>query len=121
MATQIIEVREASPPRRQFSDDDKARVVSEAMMAGSSVAAVARRHRVCASLIYRWRRELLGDARAERPASPFVPVHVETSSVPQQGGPLPGIVEVVSPSGHVVRLTPPIDARVLKAVLAGMT
>ncbi|WP_226019838.1 transposase, partial [Novosphingobium sp. FKTRR1] len=41
----------ASPPRRQFSDDDKARVVSEAMMAGSSVAAVARRHSVCASLI----------------------------------------------------------------------
>ena len=58
MATQIIEVREASPPRRQFSDDDKARVVSEAMMPGSSVTAVARRHRICASLIYRWRREL---------------------------------------------------------------
>ncbi|WP_226019837.1 hypothetical protein [Novosphingobium sp. FKTRR1] len=47
-----------------------------------------------------------------------MPVHVETSSVPQQGGPLPGIVEVVSPSGHVVRLTPPIDARVLMRIPA---
>lgn len=121
MATQIIEVREASPPRRQFSDDDKARVVSEAMMPGSSVTAVARRHRICASLIYHWRRELLGGERSERAASPFVPVEVASPPAPHSASPSPGIVEVVAPSGHVVRLTPPIDARVLKAVLAGLT
>jgi transposase len=120
MATQIIEVREASPPRRQFSDDDKARVVSEAMMPGSSVTAVARRHRICASLIYRWRRELLGGERVERPAPSFVPVEVATAPASRSAGSSPGIVEVVAPSGHVVRLTPPIDARVLKAVLAGI-
>jgi len=119
MATQIIEVREA-PPRRQFSDDDKARVVSEAMMPGSSVTAVARRHRICASLIYRWRRELVGAARGERPVSSFVPVEVAAMPTSRSAGPPPGIVEVVAPSGHVVRLTPPIDARVLKAVLAGI-
>lgn len=118
MATQIIEIREAPPPRRQFSNNNKARVVSEAMMPGSSVTAVARRHRICSSQIYRWWRELLGGARVERSASPFVPVEVAAS--PVQGGPLPRIVEAVAPSGHVVRLTPPIDARVLKAVLAGM-
>jgi transposase-like protein len=32
LATPIIELREALPPRRQFSDEDKARVVSEAMV-----------------------------------------------------------------------------------------
>lgn len=120
MATQIIEVREAPPPRRQFSDDDKARVVSEAMMPGSSVTAVARRHRICASLIYRWRRELVGGERVERPAPSFVPVEVAAMPTSHSVGPSPGIVEVVAPSGHVVRLTPPIDARVLKAVLAGI-
>jgi hypothetical protein len=33
-AAQTFEVREAPPPFRQFSDDHKARVVSEAMMGG---------------------------------------------------------------------------------------
>ncbi len=120
MATQIIEVREAPLPRRQFSADDKARVVSEAMMAGSSVTAVARRHRICASLIYRWRRELLGGDRVERPASSFVPVEVAAAPASRSASSSPGIVEIVAPSGHIVRLTPPIDARVLKAVLAGI-
>lgn len=31
----------------------------------------------------------------------------------------PGVVEVVGPAGQRIRLAPPIDARVLKAVLAG--
>lgn len=120
MATQIIEVRDALASRRQFSDDDKARVVSEAMMPGSSVASVGRHHRICASLIYRWRRELLGSAGERAAPSLFVPVELAPSKVSQQSVPLPGIVEVVAPSGHIVRLTPPIDARVLKAVLAGL-
>jgi hypothetical protein len=33
-AAQTFGVREAPPPFRQFSDDHKARVVSEAMMGG---------------------------------------------------------------------------------------
>jgi putative transposase len=48
MATRIIEMVGAEP-RRRFSDDDKARIVSEAMMPGASVLDVARRHRVCTS------------------------------------------------------------------------
>jgi hypothetical protein len=31
------------------------------------------------------------------------------------------VVEVLAASGHRVRLVPPIDARVLKTVLAGLT
>ena len=89
-------------------------------MPGSSVTAVARRHRICASLIYRWRRELLGGEGVERPASSFVPVEVAAAPASRSASLSPGIVEIVAPSGHVVRLTPPIDARVLKAVLAGM-
>jgi transposase len=121
MATRIIEVREARPPRRRFSEDDRARVVSEAMMPGASVGAIGRRHRICPSLIYRWRRELLGRERGERSAGSFVQVDVAPSAASPSDAPLPGIVEVMAPSGHVIRLTPPIDPRVLKAVLAGLT
>ena len=126
MALRIIEVAGAglAEPRRRFTDDDKARIVSEAMMPGASVGDVSRRYRVCKSLIYRWRRLLLRGGvavqAAQLPAPAFVPVEVASMAAPAQPDPLgPGVVEVVGPSGQRVRLSPPIDARVLKAVLAG--
>ena len=123
MATRIIEVAGAglAEPRRRFTDDDKARIVSEAMMPGASVGDVSRRYRVCKSLIYRWRRVLLRDGvAAQLPAPAFVPVEVASMPAPAQPEPLgPGVVEVVRSGGQRVRLAPPIDARVLKAVLAG--
>jgi transposase len=127
MATRIIEVVDAgsASARRRFTDDDKARIVSEAMMPGATVTEVARRYGVCGSLIYRWRRILVGSslspaARSLPSPTGFVPVEVAPTVAPVRAGPLPGIVEVMAPSGHVVRLTPPIDARVLKVVLAGI-
>jgi transposase len=128
MATWVIDGSGAggTEPRRRFSDDDKARIVSEAMMPGASVLDVARRHRVCTSLVYRWRRSLLRDGVVVEapllpaPASTFVPVEVASAPASTQPEPLgPGVVEVVAPSGQRIRLAPPIDARVLKAVLAG--
>lgn len=124
MATRIIEVS-GTEPRRRFTDDDKARIVSEAMMPGASVVDVGRRYRVCASLIYRWRRRLLRDGLASEPAAlpapAFVPVEVTGAPAPAQPEPLgPGVVEVLGPGGRRIRLAPPIDARVLKAVLAGL-
>ena len=111
-------------PRRRFSDEDKARIVSEAMMPGASVLDVARRHRVCTSLVYRWRRTLLRDGVANEalplPGAAFVPVEVANVPMAPQPEPLgPGVVEVVGPAGQRIRLAPPIDARVLRAVLAG--
>ena len=126
MATLIIDGSGAGgvEPRRRFSDDDEARIVSEAMLPGAIVSDVARRCRVCSSLVYRWRRVLLRERVAVEaprlPAPAFVPVEIAdvTPSVsPEQLG--PGVVEVIGPSGQRVRLAPPIDARVLKAVLAG--
>lgn len=126
MATQIIEVAGAglAEARRRFSDDDKARIVSEAMMPGASVGDVSRRYRVCKSLIYSWRALLLRDGVAVRaaqlPAPGIVPVEVTSTPAPAPPEPLgPGLMEVVAPSGQRVRLAPPIDARVLKVVLAG--
>jgi transposase len=125
-ATRIIDVAGAigAEPRRRFSDDDKARIVSEAMMPGVLVADVARRYRICSSLLYRWRRMLLRDGvapeAAQLPAPAFVPVEVAGTPASVQPEPLgPGVVEVVGPGGRRVRLAPPVDARVLKAVLAG--
>lgn len=123
MAMRIIEM-DGAEPRRRFSDDDKARIMSEAMMQGASVLDVARRHRVCTSLVYRWRRTLLRDRVASEalplPGAAFVPVEVaNVPMAPQPEPPGPGMVELVGPAGQRIRLAPPIDVRVLKAVLAG--
>ena len=126
MATWIIDGSGAggAEPRRRFSDDDNARIVSEAMMPGASVSDIAPRHRICTSLVYRWRQVLLRDGVAaeapQLPAPTFVPVELfsaPASSQPELLG--PGVMEVVGSGGQRIRLAPPIDARVLKAVLAG--
>lgn len=93
-------------------------------MPGASVGEVSRRHRICKSLIYRWRRLLLREGvavqAARLPAPAFVPVEVASAPTPAQPEPLgPGVVEVLGPRGQRVRFAPPVDARVLKAVLAG--
>lgn len=93
-------------------------------MPGASVLDVARRHRVCTSLVYRWRRTLLRDGVAVQapllPGPAFVPVEVASAPASPRPEPLgPGVVEVVGSGGQRIRLAPPIDARVLKVVLAG--
>jgi transposase len=68
--------------------------------AGASVLNVARRHRVCTSLVYRWRRPLLRDGVAVKapllPAPAFVPVELASAPTPAQPKLLgPGVVEVL--------------------------
>src|SRR3954470_16524078 len=42
--------------RRSWSDDEKQRIVAEALLPGASVAEIARRHGVNANLVFNWRR-----------------------------------------------------------------
>ena len=42
--------------RRSWSDDEKRRIIAEALLPGASVAEIARRHGVNANLLFNWRR-----------------------------------------------------------------
>src|SRR4051794_37239685 len=42
--------------RRSWSDDEKRRIVAEALVPGASVAEIARRHGANANLVFNWRR-----------------------------------------------------------------
>jgi transposase len=53
-----VEVITGVERRRRWSDDQKRAIVAAAFTPGAVVTEVARRVDVCASLIYRWRREL---------------------------------------------------------------
>lgn len=73
----------ATPPRRVLrTNEEKRRIVAQAMVPGASVAAIARKHGVNANLLFGWRRlhkrGLLEQCR--EPAS-LLPVTVRTPTV----------------------------------------
>ncbi len=68
-----IEVITSVERRRRWSAAEKARLVAAMDEPGAVVTEIARNAEVCASLLYRWRRDLRG-APARTPA--FVPVRV---------------------------------------------
>ena len=122
MATRILEIMDDSASaRRRWSDEDKARLVTETLEARATVRTVARRHGICASLLYRWWRLFL----AERliPAAGFVPVQLALPAPGSDPGPAsmaslpPGAIEVTTSSGHRLRVMPPIDRAALRLVL----
>jgi len=59
--------------RRQWSREERARILAEIAEPGAVVAEVARRADVCTSLVYKWRREALRREAASR----FAPVVIE--------------------------------------------
>jgi len=84
-----------SERRRQWSADDKARILAEIEAPGAVVAEVARRADVCTSLVYKWRRE----ARKGASAGGFAPVVVEapppaSPAVPAANAPERGVIVV---------------------------
>ena len=76
--------------RRRWSDDDRARILSQIETPGAVVAEVARREDVCTSLVYKWRREARKSASVI--ASGFAPVVIEASPAAQ---PVAGVPEVI--------------------------
>jgi|ERR1700744_1238144 transposase len=49
--------------RRRWSDEERARILTEAFSPGACVAAVARRNDISTSLIYQWRDKLRGNPK----------------------------------------------------------
>jgi transposase len=105
--------------RRSWAAWEKRAIVEEARRATSSISAVARRHGISPSLLFRWRRELRQqDHSAECPPAPaFVPLALpspaETAHLPPASG---GVVEVEWGGGRV-RIAGPVDRDTLVVVL----
>jgi transposase len=58
--------------RRKWSDAEKQAIVAEAAQPGANISAVARRHGIKPSLLFRWRR-LAREAPTDPPAPAFMP------------------------------------------------
>src|SRR3954464_1286853 len=113
--------------RRCWAAWEKRAIVDEAQRTTGSISAVARRHGITPSLLFRWRRELRQqDHSAERPPAPaFVPLALpspaetlrppaETLRPPAEGR--GGVVEVEWAGGRV-RIAGPVDRDTIVAVL----
>jgi hypothetical protein len=61
--------------RRAFSDDDKRRIVEEAVQPGANLSAVARCYGIAARVLFRWKQEI-----AARPV--FVAVEITDAQAP---------------------------------------
>jgi len=49
--------------RRAFSEDDKRRIIQEAMQPGEVLSVVARRYGIAARILFRWKQELVAVPR----------------------------------------------------------
>jgi transposase len=123
--------------RRCWSDAEKDAVVAEAERPGVNISALARRHGIKPSLLFRWRR-LARDARSSRSTPTFMPVTLAlpaaeavapaTSSKPDTDGghsPHAGAgqhhvdsrIEIELGNGRLVRVGTDVDAVALRRIL----
>jgi transposase len=113
-----VEVITSVERRRRWSRAEKERIVAEALEPGAVASEVARAAGIHTSQLFRWRRQL-----CERtPASAFNPVTI----VPEPGRAVTastesaGMIEVEFASGGRLRMTGPVDAATVRAVLAAL-
>ena len=90
-----IEIVTRGETRREYTAEERARILTEAAMPGARVLLVAQRNGISPSLVYRWRREAAGrPARQARPRAPsFVPLLVDSG-----GPPNPSALQAVAPA-----------------------
>ena len=110
--------------RRNWSTEERLRIVRETLEPGVIVQAVADRHGVSTGQLYTWRKQMLATAMAG-----FVPVEV-VPEAPQLPPPIlaelptctaaPGLIEITLPSGASIRISGGADAATLRLVLAEM-
>jgi transposase len=121
-APQRIEIITSHERRRRFTDEDKARLIAEASAPGQSVATVARRHWICSSLLYRWRRAGDLGVRGVRTTPPLIPVQVASATQPDimPTECIERLVEITLPNGCSVRVDQHVDSRALRRILAAL-
>jgi len=106
--------------QRRWSRAEKLALVAET--AGASVSAVARKHGIASSLVFRWRRGLGGGAKMLKPGAgtAFIPVALPAPVVAPVTAAVPGggVIEIELVGGCRVRVDASVDLNALKRVIA---
>lgn len=114
--------------RRRWSRAEKQAIVAECEGGASSVSAVARKHNIASSLLFRWRREFGGAKPLARAKQKFVPValpalpalsEAEGPAVPMKAAVCNGgLIEIELIGGRRLRVDGSVDAAALERVIA---
>jgi transposase len=114
-----VEVITSVERRRRWSRAEKERLVAAALEPGAVASEVARAVGIHSSQLFRWRRQL-----CERTPTP--PVFNPIAIAPEPGTASPGsaesagTIEVEFAGGGRLRMSGPVDAATVKAVLAAL-
>jgi transposase len=106
-----VEVITSVQRRRRWSRAEKERIVAAAIEPGAIASEVARAAGIHASQLFRWRQQLCSAAPA---AAVFAPVAIG----PGPGAPPLGSIEIEFAAGARLRMTGPVDASTVRAMIA---
>jgi transposase len=112
-----VEVITSVQRRRRWSAADKQQMVAESAMPGRTVSSVARRHGIAPQQLFTWRRELLATATGIADGG-FMAIAVSEppAVVPDDSGRM----EIVLPTGVMIRVGPEVATEPLRRVLAAL-
>jgi len=132
-----IEVITGQRRRRQWTAEEKARIVAESFEEGANISEVARRHGVVRGLLTVWRHKFAAAAGLQAPA--FVPVRITSESgsatedepdrltcrhkvLPQMALPpgKPGGTIEIEVEGARIRVEPGVELATLSIVLSAL-
>ena len=124
----MVEVLTRGERRRRWSDEDRARFLTEAMAPGAIASHVARRFGVSSGQFYTWRKAMLlrSTPLGVTPASAkadFAEVRLSAPPPkPSTPPPLPptGMMEITLPGGALIRVDAAVDGAALGRVLAAL-
>jgi|SRR6185312_12682040 transposase-like protein len=105
-----------APKRRNWSPEDRQRIVEASWKAGTSVNAVARAYGVRASQIYQWRKRHRKQARSRKPAT-LLPVEVAERIRPPRGAKQHDFRIMIEARGARVTLDGSVEAELVRTLL----
>lgn len=112
--------------RRQWSDEEKARIVAASFEPGVSVSWVARRHGVSPSQLFVWRKATKRDLSVAPSVPGLIPIEVAptdtASALKKKGGCAsgPAQVEIAFPNGRRLFIPAALDPRLLAELIAAV-
>lgn len=124
--------------RRSWTPEQKRAIVAESLGPELTPSEVARKYAISSGLLYSWRQQVLGGQASVVTGSAPSFARVELapvlqslaggeSAAPADPGPLPaarggpdGLIEIVLPSGVLVRVDAAVDGRALRRVLGAL-
>ena len=120
--TKAVEVITSVQRRRRWSRGEKERIVAAALEPGASASEVARAAEIHVSQLFRWRQQLC--ERVQIPAA-FNPVAIAAEPAPASSvvpavSEAGGTIEIEFATGGRMRITGPVDARTVSALMKAL-